>query len=188
MCCATRRATSDGQPPARTNRRARSIMSRRSSSVSWLNLSPRRTRSALCATNQSTLLCKNPTRFRLPSNKNRRLTSPNSRHREIVFVETLNILLSSSTVWTGSPASSTFTLAESETSSTNRRRSCANSLPSTATPAAVFGRYSVIPIAQIVVRIAAAEVEPPPATSLLDSHVPASRSAWRGELADREVA
>ena len=72
-CCDRRLVTSAGQPPACASRRARSMIPCRSSSVSWLNCAPRRTRSWFRATNRSTELFKNPTRLR-PSNTNRRLT------------------------------------------------------------------------------------------------------------------
>ena len=89
---------------------------------------PRRTRSEFRSTKRSTELSRKPTRLR-PSITNRRLTSPSRRQREIVFVETLNRLASSSTVSTRSPAASAGTLAASERSSTNSRRSCLASRP-----------------------------------------------------------
>ena len=100
----------------------------RSSSLIWLNCDPGCTRSSLRSTKRSTELCRNPTRFR-PSNTNRRLTRPCRRQREMVLVETLNCLASSSTVITRSPAASAGTLAASDTSSTNSRRSWLASSP-----------------------------------------------------------
>jgi len=64
-----------------------------------------------------------------PSTTNRRLTNPKRRQREIVFVETLNCLANCSIVPTCWPADSGRTSADSDTSSTNSRRSWLASRP-----------------------------------------------------------
>ena len=84
-----RRCTSAGQAPADARRRAHPMSLSCSSSLNWLNRLPLRIRAGFSWTNRSTALARKPTRLR-PLMTTRWATSPWSRQREIVFVETLN--------------------------------------------------------------------------------------------------
>ena len=124
-------------------RRARRTISSRSASLNCRNRVPRSTCARCAATNRDRLDSRNPTLVR-PSMMNRRATSPCRRQRVTVRTETLNRRLTASTVSTGSVPCSAFCSTVAERSSTNSRRSCRTSSPSSTRAGAPSGRKPVI--------------------------------------------
>ena len=110
---------------------------------------------------------------------NRRATNPCRRHRVTVRVDTLKRRLTALTVRTGSAACSAFCPTVADRSSTNMRRSCRISPPSSTRSGAPSGRNPVIRIAEILIRI------PPPGIDLPEELSRPGRSARAAAPAGR---